>query len=295
MRLLNRLREERAYTLVELITVMLIMSIVMTGISTVFVQGSNAELDMNQRFQAQANARLALDTFRKDAHCAKWVVTGTAGRTPTGSPLSSITMADPCAIHSVVVTLGALSGTGTGTFTIRNTTGFPTVSANFMIDQEEVVGTLSGSTVTISQRGAFDTLAAAHSVGPSGSLVVTDPDGLVSWCAVTVSGNTGLYRQVNATGSTCGSASPAVRQTDRLTTTGVFWNQPAWSGGGFALVFLKLPVKTATAKNVGSSQDGYTLCDGIVLRNSTRSSLTNPYANGDGFFAPPQSWNCGAG
>ena len=281
MRLLNRLRDERAYTLVELITVMLIMSIVMTGISTVFVQGSNAELDMNQRFQAQSNARLALDTLRKDVHCSKWVTNPATPQLTTAQ--TTITLADPCAIHSVVVTLGALSGTGTGTFTIRNTTGFPTTSNTFQIESEQVIGTLSGSTVTITARGANDTLAVAHSAGPSG-LVVSDPDGLVSWCTVTVNGNTGLYRQVNNSGTTCGSASPAVRQMDRLTTTGVFWNQPSWSGGGFALVYVKLPVKTATAKNVGSSTDGYTLCDGIVLRNSVR---TGTYANGTGFITPP--------
>ena len=278
MRLLNRLRAERAYTLVELITVMLIMSIVMTGISTVFVQGSNAELDMNQRFQAQTNARLALDTLRKDAHCGKWLTNPSTPALVTA--VSSITMADPCAIHTTVSTVGALSGTGTGTFTIRNTTGFPTASATFQIDSEQVIGTLSGSTVTISARGANDTLAVAHSAGAP----VTDPDGLVSWCAVTVNGDTGLYRQLNTSGTTCGSASPAVRQMDRLTTTGVFWSQPSWSGGGFALIYVKLPVKTATAKNVGSSQDGYTLCDGIVLRNSIRSGT---HANGTGFITPP--------
>ena len=59
--------------MVEMITVMLIMSIVMTGITTVFVQGSNAELDMNNRFQAQTNARLGLDKIRKDIHCASAV------------------------------------------------------------------------------------------------------------------------------------------------------------------------------------------------------------------------------
>ncbi|MFI5054438.1 MAG: PilW family protein, partial [Acidimicrobiia bacterium] len=250
MRLLNRLRDERAYTLVEMITVMLIMSIVMTGISTVFVQGSNAELDMNNRFQAQSNARLALDTLRRDVHCSKWVTNPSTPQLTTAQ--TTITLADPCAIHTTVSTVGALSGTGTGTFSIRNTTGFPTVSATFQIDSEQVIGTLSGGTVTITTRGANDTLAVAHAVGAP----VIDPDGLVSWCAVTVSGDTGLYRQLNTSGSTCGSASPAVRQMDRLTTTGVFWNQPSWAGGGFAQVYTKLPINTASAKHLGSSTDG---------------------------------------
>jgi hypothetical protein len=42
----------------------------MTGVTTLFVQGSNAEVDMNGRFQAQQSARLAFDKIRREAHCA---------------------------------------------------------------------------------------------------------------------------------------------------------------------------------------------------------------------------------
>jgi prepilin-type N-terminal cleavage/methylation domain-containing protein len=72
-RLLDRLRSERGFTLVEMVTVMAIMSVVMTGLTTVFITASNAELDMNNRFQAQSNARLALDKFRREVHCASSV------------------------------------------------------------------------------------------------------------------------------------------------------------------------------------------------------------------------------
>ena len=277
MRALKRLRAERAYTLVELITVMLIMSIVMTGITTVFVQGSNAELDMNNRFQAQTNVRLALDTLRKDIHCSS-LVTSPTTLTAAGSPVSSITMMDPCAIRSQLATQGVLSGTGTGTFTIRTTTGFPTVSSTFLIDSEQFTGTLSGATMTITARGVNGTVAAAHSLGAT----LTFPAGLVSWCTATVSGDTGLYRQLNSSGTSCGSSSPAVRQVDRLTTSSIFWNQPAWPNGGLGMVWVKLPVNTASAKHLGTSQDSYTLCDGIVLRNSKRTGGT-----GTGFLSAP--------
>ena len=274
MRLVKRLRGERAYSMVELITVMVIMSIVMTGISTVFVQGSNAELDMNNRFQAQAHARLALDTLRKDIHCARSVTNPTT-LTAQASPVSSISMVSPCAVHSTLATLGVLSGTGTGTFTIRTTTGFPTASTEYQIDAEKFTATSSGNTLTITARGTSGTLAAAHALGAT----VYDLSGVVSWCAVTVSGDTGLYRQIASSGTTCGSASPAVRQIDRLTTTTIFWNQPAFYvgavPGGFGLVFVRLPVNTATAKHLSATLDTYTLCDGIVLRNSVRSVLVN--------------------
>jgi prepilin-type N-terminal cleavage/methylation domain-containing protein len=192
VRILNRLRENRGYTMVEMITVMLIMSIVMTGITTVFVQGSNAEFDMNNRFQAQVNARLGLDKIRKDIHCASAV---------TAQSATSVTFTDPC-----------------------------------------INATASNLT----------------------------------WCTATVSGDIGLYR---APASTCSSASPAIRQMDKLTTGNVFTYQSPFTGS-LALVYVKLPVNTSSAKHLGATTDTYTLCDGIVLRNSTRvgagSYVTSP-------------------
>jgi prepilin-type N-terminal cleavage/methylation domain-containing protein len=64
------LSNERGYTLVEMLVVMAILGIVISGLTTVFVSGSRAELDMNRRFQAQQQARLALDKIRTDLHCA---------------------------------------------------------------------------------------------------------------------------------------------------------------------------------------------------------------------------------
>lgn len=61
---------ERGYTLVEMLVVMSILGVVIAGLTTVFVSGSHAELDLNRRFQAQQQARLALDKLRVDLHCA---------------------------------------------------------------------------------------------------------------------------------------------------------------------------------------------------------------------------------
>ena len=44
---------ERGYSLIEMLTVLVIMGVVMTSLTTVFVQASNSETDMNNRFQAQ--------------------------------------------------------------------------------------------------------------------------------------------------------------------------------------------------------------------------------------------------
>ena len=79
---------ERGYSLVEMLTVMAILAVVMTGLTTLFVQGSNAEVDMNTRFQAQQGARLALDRMRRDLHC---------GSAATSSSSTSVTITAPCA------------------------------------------------------------------------------------------------------------------------------------------------------------------------------------------------------
>lgn len=62
--------DERGYTLIEMVVVMMILGVVVTGLTTIFVSGSNAELALNRRFQAQQEARSALDAIRTDLHCA---------------------------------------------------------------------------------------------------------------------------------------------------------------------------------------------------------------------------------
>jgi prepilin-type N-terminal cleavage/methylation domain-containing protein len=79
-------RDDRGYTLIEMLTVLVIFSTVMSALLVLFVQGTNAELDMNNRFQAQQDARLALDKIRREAHCATAV---------TVSSASSVTLSLP--------------------------------------------------------------------------------------------------------------------------------------------------------------------------------------------------------
>ncbi len=74
--------EERGYTLVELIVVVAILGVVLSGLTTVFVGGSNAEISMNRRFQAQQQARLAIDRLRGDIHCASAAQAQTIGTYP---------------------------------------------------------------------------------------------------------------------------------------------------------------------------------------------------------------------
>ena len=67
---MRAVRGESGYSLVEMLTVMVIMGVVFGGITSVFVSGSKAQSDQDRRFQAQLNTRLALDKIRRDIHCA---------------------------------------------------------------------------------------------------------------------------------------------------------------------------------------------------------------------------------
>ena len=72
------MRDERGYTLVEMLTVLVVFGTVMSALLVLLVQGTNAEVDMNNRFQAQQDARVALDKIRREAHCATAVTVSSA-------------------------------------------------------------------------------------------------------------------------------------------------------------------------------------------------------------------------
>jgi len=92
-----RLSREHGYTVIELLVVLIILATVMGSLTTIFVQASNAELDMNRRFQAQQTARVALDKLRRETHCASQASVATAS--------------------SVTLTLASYCPTGNGSVT----------------------------------------------------------------------------------------------------------------------------------------------------------------------------------
>jgi prepilin-type N-terminal cleavage/methylation domain-containing protein len=84
------MRAEGGYSMIELLIAMTILSVIIGGLTSLFVQGSNAEVDMNRRFQAQQGARIAMDKLRREVHCASAV-------TPAGAATSiALTLAASC-------------------------------------------------------------------------------------------------------------------------------------------------------------------------------------------------------
>jgi prepilin-type N-terminal cleavage/methylation domain-containing protein len=93
-RVLRRLRGQGGYSLVELIAVMAIFLMIVGGLTTLFTSGARAEVDMNRRFEAQQNARLAMDKLRRELHCSSGI-TATDGSTLPTSPVVAIRVTLP--------------------------------------------------------------------------------------------------------------------------------------------------------------------------------------------------------
>ncbi|MDH4178633.1 MAG: type II secretion system GspH family protein [Thermoleophilia bacterium] len=98
---MRRLRScERGTTLTELLVSMALLAIVMTALVTMFTSGTTAEAQLNFKFQAQADARVALDTMRRDIHNA-CAATVTGGTTVTLLTVNAASTSYPCTVTSV--------------------------------------------------------------------------------------------------------------------------------------------------------------------------------------------------
>jgi prepilin-type N-terminal cleavage/methylation domain-containing protein len=67
---LLRLRDQRGYTLIELLIVMVTLLVVIGALADGFASASHTEVDQTNRASDQQSARQALDRMRKDIHCA---------------------------------------------------------------------------------------------------------------------------------------------------------------------------------------------------------------------------------
>jgi prepilin-type N-terminal cleavage/methylation domain-containing protein len=68
-----RLAAEAGFTLVELLMTMVILLIVVASLSSVLVSATHTEVDANNRFQAQEQARTGLTQLVRELHCASAV------------------------------------------------------------------------------------------------------------------------------------------------------------------------------------------------------------------------------
>jgi prepilin-type N-terminal cleavage/methylation domain-containing protein len=117
------LTREDGMTIPELLTVMAILAFVMAGILSVFVGGLNATTDLNERFQAQQDARLALTSMRNDIGSACSATIGAVPGPPSRPNGSMVTLGCVNAVSTNTVTWCADSATGSPPFTLYRQTG----------------------------------------------------------------------------------------------------------------------------------------------------------------------------
>jgi Tfp pilus assembly protein PilW len=130
VRIRARLAREEGQTLIEMIATMAMLSFVMTAVATLFVSGLHAQTDMDQRFQAQQNARLALTLMRSDIRhscVAPQVYSTPASTTPLASGVfgAKVVLASACSGGAATsnITWCADSSTGAAPFGLYKQTG----------------------------------------------------------------------------------------------------------------------------------------------------------------------------
>jgi prepilin-type N-terminal cleavage/methylation domain-containing protein len=94
-RIRARLAAEGGFTLVELLMTMVILLIIVASLSAVLVSATHTEVDANNRFQAQEQARTGLTQLVRELHCASAVTQTTGAALTAGTAYNGITATLP--------------------------------------------------------------------------------------------------------------------------------------------------------------------------------------------------------
>lgn len=89
IRFRSRLAQSSGVTITEMLVVLAILGVILAGMTTLFLSATTSQVEQSNRYQAQHNARLALDALRREIRC------GTAVTAVTTSSLT-ITLPGYC-------------------------------------------------------------------------------------------------------------------------------------------------------------------------------------------------------
>jgi prepilin-type N-terminal cleavage/methylation domain-containing protein len=98
-----RVTGESGYSLIEMVVVMVILTVVLGGVVSLFTTGIRAASDQNQRLQAQQDGRLALNKLRRDVRSSCTISTPATYNT-WGSSVTLYSSLDACGSGSHTVT-----------------------------------------------------------------------------------------------------------------------------------------------------------------------------------------------
>jgi prepilin-type N-terminal cleavage/methylation domain-containing protein len=89
-RAVARLASSHGFTLVEMLATLVILGIVIGGLTDVLVSSTHDELDLNRRFTAQEQGRIALNRLRREIHCGSRLTQTGGGALASGTPYSGV-------------------------------------------------------------------------------------------------------------------------------------------------------------------------------------------------------------
>ena len=90
-----RVRGERGITLIELLVVMVLLSLVLTGVLTIYLSGVRTQAKLTAGFKAQTSLHVGTDKMRKDVNLAC---------SQTAQSATSVTLSEPPCDGTVLVT-----------------------------------------------------------------------------------------------------------------------------------------------------------------------------------------------
>lgn len=143
---------EGGFSLIEMVITMAILSVVLGGISTLFVQGSKSESELNKKFQAQQGARNAVDLVRRDGHRA-CSVTSASGSSITFNWINTANNPPDCNGGTAITWCTRASGTQWALYRVLSTSCgssggtkyVDSVAASSIFTFTAAVGTVSGA------------------------------------------------------------------------------------------------------------------------------------------------------
>lgn len=287
----NRLNPEDGVTITEMLVVLAILGVILAGMTTLFLSATSSQIEQSNRYQAQHNARLALDALRREIRCAETV--------PTVTP-SSLTITLPgycqkpaaaaaapftwCTVGAAPYALWRYAGTacsGTGIRRAESLASNAVFAYNRSVAGPTQALPVAGSAVTggFFQPGtySYDVTAVIGGIEVSGSVqsvAVTTPNPSVSPSQITVSWTAppGVVTGYKVYGRDDGSTTAeGLRLLADLPSSATSYVDV---GGGF-LSMASPPLGTVGISlvldlTVADTRQRFTLGDDIVLRNSGR-------------------------
>jgi prepilin-type N-terminal cleavage/methylation domain-containing protein len=272
-RLRSRLAENGGYSLSEMLVVLAILGIVLTALVQLFVSGSHAQVDMSNRFEAQQNARLALDKLRREIHCASAATKGTDGTSlAAATAYSSVRFTLPSYCLTNPTVTSATPATAYATWcTALVSTGRYRLWRYVTTNAATVVSTCGADVTGATKVQWADYLTQANAfpayVGQGGDPWVPTAVYAVGQLVrpTDTSANPYLFSVTGA--GTSGGSEPTWPTTLNATVTAgaTFKNMGALTFG-LGQLSVDLPVDLTP----GDAMQRYRLQDDIVLRNTTR-------------------------